>query len=92
MLIEGDLILADFRGSQHLAVYKGNYLVLTGANRGGAGNLVHWLVEARWNGNVCTVGSEERITRLQATGVHHHVQESIVRTIKALVMRHRDDA
>ena len=87
--IEGDLILADFSGSQHLAVYKGNYVFLAGANGGETGHVVHWTVEARWNGHVRTITNKQRITRLQAAGVHHHVRDAIVRTIKALVIRHR---
>ena len=87
MLIEGDLILADFRGSQHLAVYKGNYVFLAGANGGETGHVVHWTVEARWNGHVRAITNKQRITRLQAAGVHHHVREAIVRTIKAVAMR-----
>ena len=89
MLIEGDLILADFNGRQHLAVYKGNYVFLAGANDAETGHVVHWTVEARWNGHVRAIANEQRITRLQAAAVHHHVREVIVRTIKALVMRHR---
>jgi hypothetical protein len=89
MLIEGDLILADFRGSQHLAVYKGNYVFLAGAKGSETGHVVHWTVEARWNGQVRFITDEHRITTLQAVSVHHHVHAAIVRTIKALVMRHR---
>ena len=89
MLIEGDLILADFKGGQHLAAYKGTYEI-TGAHAGATGGVVLWSVEARWNGQARAIGSEQPITSLQASGVQHHVRESIVRTIKAVAMRHRD--